>query len=89
MVKEWELSHIDNMQESNPFEFVFFYDDNDNVKLLDGYQKSNVFSSINADVIVRFYSRTKENDDEWREIVEQWRKEQVPYKKDYTDMERQ
>lgn len=36
------------------------------MKLLDGYQKSNVFSSINADVIVRFYSRTRENDDNYR-----------------------
>ena len=48
---------------------------------------SNVFSTEYEDVLVRFYSRTKENDDYWREVFNAWRKKHHAYKVDYQSME--
>ena len=48
---------------------------------------TNLFSTEFEDVIVRFYSRRKEKDDEWRKVFEAWRKKKYAYKKDYSDME--
>lgn len=57
------------------------------MKHYDGYMMSNVFSTKYEDVLVRFYSRTKENDDYWKEIFNTWRKKHHAYKVNYQSME--
>ena len=57
------------------------------MKHYDGYMMSNVFSTKYEDVLVRFYSRTKENDDYWREVFNAWRKKHHAYKVNYKSME--
>ncbi|KAK8830462.1 hypothetical protein WA577_000458 [Blastocystis sp. JDR] len=71
----------------NPFESIYFYDGENKVRRFEGYMMSNVFSSVYEDVYVRFYSRTKENDEKWRKVVDSWRRTEHPYKLKYTDME--
>lgn len=74
-------------QDCNPFESIYFKDGENKVKRFEGYMMSNVFSSVYEDVYVRFYSRTKENDDKWRRVVDTWRRTKHPYNLKYTDME--
>ena len=74
-------------QDCNPFESIYFYDGENKVRRFEGYMMSNVFSSVYEDVYVRFYSRTKENDDKWRRVVDTWRRTKHPYNLKYTDME--
>ena len=57
------------------------------MKRFEGYMMSNVFSSAYEDVYVRFYSRTKENDEKWRKKVCIWRRAEHPYNLKYADME--
>lgn len=74
-------------QDCNPFESIYFKDGPNKVKRFEGYMMSNVFSSAYEDVYVRFYSRTKENDEKWRKKVYIWRRAEHPYNLKYADME--
>lgn len=57
------------------------------MKHYDGFMMSNVFSTEYEDVLVRFYSRTKENDDYWKSIFKTWRMKHHAYNVAYQSME--
>ncbi|KAM7454162.1 hypothetical protein BLSTO_05082 [Blastocystis sp. subtype 1] len=66
--------------ENNPFDFILFCDDANTVGLYDEYSMSNGISPVHQDVVVRFYSRTREHDGYWKDVFTMWRMEKHPNK---------
>ena len=75
-------------QEKNPFDLILICNDDGTVGPYDGYSMSNAIGSVHQDVIVRFYTRTKDHYRDWKGVFDTWRKKYHPYKEAYKNMEK-